>query len=119
MIVSSCMSTSGAVCSQCGTSAETGRLFCEKCGAALRSSGPLISPDSPASDRHTKLWTVSIGDAKIFVFYFVFFFLVVHFDAFGRIPRARHPVPFGTSAWVALLIAVVGVIFTKLKYRHD
>jgi hypothetical protein len=32
----------GRSCSQCGTRADAGLIFCKKCGAALRTPGPLI-----------------------------------------------------------------------------
>ena len=40
------MSTPIAVCSQCGTAADTGRIFCAKCGAALTPPNPLLSSNS-------------------------------------------------------------------------
>jgi len=41
------MSTPSATCSQCGASAAGGRIFCEKCGAALRTPVPLVASDFP------------------------------------------------------------------------
>ena len=40
------MSTPVAVCSQCGTTADTGRIFCAKCGAALTPPNSLLSSNS-------------------------------------------------------------------------
>src|SRR5262249_26193939 len=44
------MSTPIAVCSQCGASAETGRIFCTKCGAALSPPNSLVSSNSEGAD---------------------------------------------------------------------
>jgi len=40
------MSTPTAVYSQCGASADTGRIFCAKCGAALRVPHSLLPSNS-------------------------------------------------------------------------
>src|SRR5580692_10665997 len=39
-------SAAEVLCSQCGTRAATGRIFCANCGAALRAPSPLIRPGS-------------------------------------------------------------------------
>src|SRR5437867_9017125 len=36
--------TGANVCAKCGTSANTGLIFCKKCGATLRSAVPLVAP---------------------------------------------------------------------------
>jgi hypothetical protein len=35
-------------CPQCGTTAETGRIFCANCGATLRTPTPLVPPSAQA-----------------------------------------------------------------------
>lgn len=40
------MSAPIAACSQCGTAADTGRIFCSKCGAALTPANPLLHSNS-------------------------------------------------------------------------
>ena len=40
------MSTPSATCSRCGAFAGSGRIFCEKCGAALQTPVPLVVSDS-------------------------------------------------------------------------
>ena len=57
---------------------------------------------------------MSIRDAVVFAFFFTVFFVVVHFDAAGRIPRVRHNVPIGTSAWFAALMATGAMVWYKL-----
>src|ERR1019366_9396604 len=37
-------------CAQCGTPADTGLIFCRKCGAALRQVVPLIPPITQGTD---------------------------------------------------------------------
>jgi hypothetical protein len=59
------MSIPIAVCSQCGASAETGRIFCAKCGAALCPPNSLLSsnfanPDTPAEISGLKRATILI-----------------------------------------------------------
>jgi len=113
------MSAPSAVCSQCGACAGADRIFCEKCGSALRIPTPLISPNAQSAetpaDTSARMRRLSKGDAAVFAFFFVVFFLVVHFDAAGRIPRVRHNVPIGTSAWIAVLIATACMAWYKLK----
>ena len=41
------MSTPSATCSHCGASAAGGRIFCDKCGAALQAPVPLAASDFP------------------------------------------------------------------------
>src|ERR1700693_5898269 len=52
-------------CPQCGSTADTGRIFCANCGTPLRAPVPLITQriQAPAKRKSTKLkWTlVALG----------------------------------------------------------
>ena len=48
--------TQASTCSQCGSSAEAGTLFCKACGATLRPIVPLIPPAAPDISPNLATW---------------------------------------------------------------
>jgi hypothetical protein len=111
-----------AACLQCGSPAGTaGLIFCKECGAALRPPASLMPSDSQTPDSPARVSAVkpSIGAAAIFAVHFVVFFVLVHFDMLEKKgPLFQHPVAIGTSALVALLVATIGTVVTKLRLRN-
>ena len=49
------MNTTAVACPQCGESADSGRIFCLKCGAPIQAPVPLLPRDSVDTDSGTKV----------------------------------------------------------------
>ena len=49
------MNTTTATCSQCGESADSGRIFCLKCGATVQAPVPLLPRVSVETDAGAKV----------------------------------------------------------------
>jgi len=56
-----------------------------------------------------------LRDALIFVVFYAFFFLVFRFDIRRYGGLGSNPMTAHTSAWLALVVAIIGVVYVRIK----
>ena len=104
------MNTTAAACPQCGESADSGRIFCLKCGAAIQAPVPLLPRDSVDTDAGTK---VSVLRKAIILIIKATGIVAALTFWFSRLSTNIGLVVFGAS------IVIGGLCLVALSYLDD
>jgi hypothetical protein len=107
-----------SVCPNCG-STGTGSLFCENCGATLRTVVPLISIAELNAEKPRGFWSFSKRDAGWILFFYPISFLSFRFDVLGHHEWFRHPMPTPRAAWVAILPTIIWAVLYKIRFGDE
>jgi hypothetical protein len=67
-----------------------------------------------AGQKQKRRFRLSVGDVGIFALFYVVAFIAFRFDIRRYGPSLQHPMSSGTSAWVALLLAIaIGACYKR------
>jgi hypothetical protein len=106
------------ICPNCG-SAETGSVFCKKCGATLQTVAPMITSGEADSERRWDFWGFSKRDLICILLAYVFFFLSLRFDILHRGPWFVDRMPIVRAAWVAILYDMFFAVIYKIRFGDE
>jgi hypothetical protein len=68
-------------------------------------------------DKRKLFWSFSKADSGWFAFWYVLWFSMLRFDLFPKHhPWFQRPMPTNRAGWIALLVALLCWLFTKLRF---
>jgi hypothetical protein len=114
------MNTPNHACTVCGASVDSGRIFCAKCGAPIRTPSSLLPSNSNSEgDAKLKPWYKLSARELIFLLaMYCLGFVLLRFDLVGHSPH-RYPMSNRTAAILALICVVFLPFYQKWYAEHD